>query len=331
MSALIRIVCALVATSALFSAETSSSRLYRIGMCPWIAWSPMHVAEAQGLWKKLGVDVQVINQLGEEEHTVALEQHHVDFTMDMIGNFVGMQQNGTSITILAELDWSHGGDKVIAKNKDQPTKKGDTIGIYHHDPAVLMLLHKYLASIQLQLSDVTVVEYDPEALSGHFMTEKFSTIISYDPYTTQTEKEGGIVVATTASYPGCMPEGLAARSDILAEIPHDDLVKILSGWVAGVKWIDDEKNWNAYVDILNDRTFAEPDPYTGDEFRAMLKNVRIHEPATLLERNAPGGGLEIFLDECHRMLVENKMLKKEYKAAEMVNTSVIREIVGKAR
>src|SRR4051794_2387873 len=107
---LARIFLSLIAvSSALWSADATEKRLYRIGMCPWIAWSPMHVAAAQGLWKQLGVDGQVINHLGEEEHTLGFEQHHGDFSMDMSGNFFGMRQNATAITILAELDWSHGG------------------------------------------------------------------------------------------------------------------------------------------------------------------------------------------------------------------------------
>src|SRR5688572_12585055 len=67
-------------------------RTYRIGMCPWIAWSPMHVADAEGMWKAMGIDVVVINQLGEAEHTAAMENREVDLGMDMIGNFVGMHQ-----------------------------------------------------------------------------------------------------------------------------------------------------------------------------------------------------------------------------------------------
>lgn len=302
-------------------------RTYRIGMCPWIAWSPMHVAEAKGLWKKQGIEVLVINQLGEDEHTAAIENKRVDLGMDMIGNFIGMQQKGSDITIIGELDWSHGGDKILVKDVKVGTRKGDTIGIYHNDPAVLMLLDRYLTERQLRLADVTLAEYDPEQLTGHFITGRFSTIISYDPHAMQVEKDGGVALASTAKYPGCMPEGLGVRRDVLATIPKEDLAKILTGWLEGVKWMNDPANRQEYLQILNQKTFGGPAAYSDDEVTKMLANVRIHDRATLLRRNTDPTALPAFVDDVRRMLNDNGLLKREFSASALIDTRVLVEVL----
>lgn len=302
-------------------------RTYRIGMCPWIAWSPMHVAEAKGLWKKQGIDVLVINQLGEDEHTAAIENKRVDLGMDMVGNFIGMQQKGSDITVIGEFDWSHGGDKVIVKDAKTGTRKGDTIGIYHNDPAVLMLLDRYLAERKLRLADVTLAEYDPEQLTGHFITGRFSTIISYDPHAMQVEKDGGVALASTARYPGCMPEGLGARRDVLATIPREDLAKIMTGWLEGVKWMNDPANAQEYLQILNQKTFGGPAAYTADDITKMLANVRIHDRATMLSRNTDPSALPAFVDDVRRMLNDNGLLKREFSASTLIDTRVLVEVL----
>jgi NitT/TauT family transport system substrate-binding protein len=324
---ILRLALSLLVLAGVAAAADIEPRTYRIGMCPWIAWSPMHVAEAKGLWKKQGIDVQVINQLGEEEHTAAIENKRVDLGMDMIGNFIGMQQKGSDITILGELDWSHGGDKVIVKDAKTGTRKGDTIGIYHNDPAVLMLLDRYLAERKLRLADVTIAEYDPEQLTGHFITGRFSTIISYDPHAMQVERDGGVTLASTARYPGCMPEGLGGRRDVIATIPREDMAKILSGWMEGVKWMNEPANRSEYLQILNQKTFGGPAAYSDEEVRKMLANVRIHDAAALRERNLSPTALPAFVTDVRRMLEDNGMLKRDFSASILVDTRILVEVL----
>ena len=303
-------------------------RTYKIGMCPWIAWAPINVAEAKGLWKKRGLDVQVVNQLGED--TSAIEQRRVDLAIDMIGNFIGMQQKGIDITILGELDWSNGGDKVILRDKAQPTKAGDSVGVYHNDPAVLMLLARYLETQKLTLSDVTVVEYDPEALNGHFITGSFSAILSYEPYSLQAEKDGGTVVATSGTFAGCMPEGLGGRRESIAAIPREDLKKIMEGWLEAVAWSQNPANWAEYCDIVNTRTFAEPMPFDNAAIKAMLANVAIHDLVTLRARNTIGGGLSKHVDDTRNVLNKAGRMKSDFSANTLVDTSVLLEVVQAA-
>lgn len=306
-------------------APAADTRTYKIGMCPWIAWAPINVADAKGLWKKRGITVEVVNQLGED--TSAIEQKRVDLAIDMIGNFIGMQQKGIEMTILGELDWSNGGDKVILRDKAQPTKAGDTVGVYHNDPAVLMLLARYLETRKLTLSDVKVVEYDPDALTGHFITGSFSTILSYEPYSLQAEQDGGTVVATSATFPGCMPEGLGGRREAIAAIPREDLKKIIEGWLEAVQWSQDPANWTEYCQIVNTRTFAEPTPFDDAAIKHMLANVKIHDSAVLRARNAVGGGLSQHVDATRTVLSKAGLMKGEFSANTLVDTSVLLEVL----
>jgi NitT/TauT family transport system substrate-binding protein len=51
--------------------------------------------------------------------------------------------------------------------------------------------------------------------------------VNYDPQALRAEREGnGKVVATSATFPGCIPEGFVARTDVLKSIPPEDLAKI---------------------------------------------------------------------------------------------------------
>ncbi len=295
------------------------ARPYRIGMCPWIAWSPVHVAEMTGIWKRLGIAVEVVNQHGEEEHTSAIEHHRVDLAVDMIGNLVGMHQSGLDVVILGEFDWSHGGDKLLVR-KGGKLKAGDPIGIYHNDPAVLMFLDRALDKQGLKLAEVILTQYDPKDLTGHFISGKLSCVLSYDPAALDVQHNGGELLASTADFPGVMPEGLGGRSDIVAAIPRADLVRILQGWILAVRWMHDAANWQEYMRILNQRTFDEPQ--SEPEIRAMLANVRIHDRKTLAERNGPTGVRDVLAD-MKRMLAANNLLKRDFAIADVLDTTAL--------
>ncbi len=323
-SVLGRAVVALVACCAFAASADGQTRPYRIGMCPWIAWSPVHVAEVTGIWKRRGVEVEVINQHGEEEHTAAIEHRRVDLAVDMIGNLIGMHQAGLDITILGEFDWSHGGDKLLAR-KGTRLKAGDPVGIYHKDPAVLMFLARALSSRGLRLDEVALTQYEPKDLTGHFISGKLSCVLSYDPAALDVQREGGEVLASTADFPGIMPEGIGGRSDVIAAIPRDDLARILAGWIEAVDWMHDAANWPEYVRILNQRTFDEPQTET--DIRAMLANVRIHDHATLVERNGVSG-LRNLLADMKGMLAANGLLKRDFAIDEVLDTRALEQALA---
>ncbi len=315
---------ALLLLMAVVAVVQAESREYTIGMSPWIAWAPMHVAESRAIWERLGVRVRVVNHLGEQEHIAAVAGGRVDLTMEMIGSVVGLVQDGTPMTILAELDWSHGGDKVIARS-DVALARGATIGIYRNDPALLMFLSEMAKSRDLSLADFKLAEYDCDALVAQFVAGRLHAIAIYDPHTIGAIRDGGgIAIASTANFVGCMPEGLAGRRDLVAAIPREDLVRIELGWLLACRWCGDAANWSDYARIVNQRTFDGAE-YGDDELRAMQAVVRIHDVATLRARHAADGGLVAFIGECERLLRDNQRLVRPMVATELIDTSALVE------
>lgn len=315
--------------SLLLFSINAEARTYRVGMIAWIAYSPLNVADTQGIWKKLGVDVEVINFGSNQELNAALENKRIDIALDMIGSWVGLQQGGVPLTILGETDWSYGGDKIISKSGvDMSALKGQSIGVYLDQPSVTYFLSKYLALQKLSLSDVTVVELEPEAMADNFIAGRFNVIVNYDPQALRAIKEGnGVVAATSASWDGVIPEGFVATSENYASMDRKDLANIFRGWVQAVKWSKDPANWTTYAAIINDKTFPVDAPFSDQDIKAMLDSVRIHDGQQALSRNQAGGGLQQYLGDLKTFLQDNKQLKLEYDPAALADTSVYQSVL----
>ena len=166
----------------IFMIGSAEARPYRIGMIHWIAYSPLNVADVKGLWKDQGVEVEVINFGSNQELNSTLEHKRIDIACDMMGSWVGMYMEGVPLKIVCETDWSHGGDKIIArKGLKAEDLKGRTIGVYLNQPSVTFFLYQYLKQIDSSFGDIETVELEPEVLADNFIAGRFDVIVNYDP------------------------------------------------------------------------------------------------------------------------------------------------------
>lgn len=309
----------------------ANAKTYRIGTHHWIGFSPNDVAYTKGFWKSQGLDVELINFTSERDACNALVNKRIDIAYQMMGTWIGFYMEGLPITLVAESDWSHGGDKVIIKKElDHINKlKGQAFGVYIENPAVLFFLHKYLDSNGLKLPDVRIVGgLEAKALADSFIFNRLKGLVLYDPQALRCEKEGnGRVVGTTASYPGCMPEGAAVRTDMLKQIPQEDFSKVFKGWSDAVTWISNTKNWKEYREILNSKTFAREPPFSEEDIKAMYEGVRLHDRKMLWERNKDGGGLYVWLEELRIMLKESGRLAKDFEPDKIFDNTAITEFL----
>lgn len=305
----------------------AEARTYKIGVVPWAGWSGMHVSEANGFFKSEGADVNIVTFPSSQAMYAAMKKGILDIGFDMVGSIVGFHLDGGEYVVIAETNWSHGGDKIVAKKGVRLSEmKGKPLGVYFNMPSVTFFLNKYLAAQNLKLSDFRILEMETDQLAEKFISGLFSVIVAYDPDALKAEREGGgQVMATSASYEGCIPEGMFMLKSTLAKTPGEDLKKIFRGYLKGVAWLHDATNWPVYKKILNDRTFKDDLPYSEKDLKGMIDSVAIHDRDTLLSRNKTGGGLEMYFRELRGFLEENGMLRKEFTAADLFDNRLFLE------
>lgn len=324
---IILVVTALMGIS--ISAWSQESVKYKIGTAPWTAWSPAYVADELGFWRELGLDISLITFKDCTESTDALKDGLIDLGFEMLGTAVGLYLEGMDIGILVETNWSHGGDKIIVQKGVDLTKlKGSPIGLYSISPPLTYFLDLYLREHGLSTKDFRLVELDPEAMHQLFVAGRLTAVVIYEPEATNAMNEGdGMVGASTATYHGCMPEGIIGRKERLAQIPKEDLAKILRGWIKAVEWCKQESNIQRYLAIINKQEYRRDAQYSVSRLREILQISRIHDVDALIESNRDGGGTLRFLGDL-KTFIENKgELTRDFQPEELFDNSAIMEIL----
>jgi NitT/TauT family transport system substrate-binding protein len=139
------------------------------------------VAEAKGFWRELGVNVEVVTMESNIQMNEALMAGEVTIQFDMLGTAIGLYEEGKPIVIIAETDWSHGGDKIIVK-KDLHLNayKGKTVGVYINKPSLRFFLNFFLSAQEMQVADFQLWEAPPETLVSKFIDNDLQMILAYD-------------------------------------------------------------------------------------------------------------------------------------------------------
>lgn len=293
------------------SATNAEEPSYKIGIASWVGWSFISVAEQQGFFEDEGVKVEVKWYQEPKDIQLAFNSGQLDFRLDFVASVVHEIARGQDLSLLAETNWSHGGDKIIGKKGiNIRSQRGETIGIYRDSPALLYFLSVYLKRNGMSIADFKIKSMPLNDLTDAFISGELKTIVVFDPYTIDAVQKGnGQIKAHSAQFPGCMPEGIYAKTERLSQIDGDDVVKILRACVKAEDWINDPANWERYRYILNRQVLQDQDDFDDIKLKAMLHYVKIHSGKILYNRNKPGGGLERYLVDIIRFMAQTQGLK----------------------
>ena len=176
----------------------------------------------------------------------------------------------------------------------------------------------------MRVADFELWEAPPETLVSKFIANDLQMIMAYDPLATvAVERGAGRVVATSADYPGSVPEGMLMLRATYQKSSKEDLKNIIRGWAKAVDWSVKPANWQEYQQILNERTFAGDDPHSEDELKKMLSEVKIHLPRQMFERNKTGGATGVFIEDMHSFLKTNDELKRDFSVEDVFDNRIV--------
>jgi NitT/TauT family transport system substrate-binding protein len=317
-------------------AETSvaetSMRQIRIATVPWIGWAPIDVAQAKGFLRAHGLNGKVIRYDDPILILEALRADKADLGFEMVGSIVGRWQRGDDVVILAEVDWSHGGDKIIVRpGRSLAELRGQHLGVFLKLPSCLNFLEKYLLTQNLKLTDFQVVELPSDKLTEHFIVGRVPIIVNFEPHAGRAIKQaGGEVLATSADFNGVLPEAIFSTSKRLKQISPKDVSAVLRAWADAVDWLNKPANWEEFREILLNRTFSNEPPLTDQKLQEMLGEVRFHSRDQLVERNLKSEGLSAYLAEMRDFLARNQMLKRDFSGDNLFKREYVHQALSKA-
>jgi NitT/TauT family transport system substrate-binding protein len=216
----------------------TSPRKITIGFSAWPGWFPWQVAQEQGLFTSHGLNVELRYYDNYTDSLTALTTGEIDANSQTLNDTLASVAGGSKQTIVLVNDNSTGNDKIIAR--DGITSIADLKGKQVAVEAGTVDHYLLLLALQqsgLTQNDIKLVPMATDAAAEAFATGKVDAVGAFAPFTTTAlQRAGSRAIATSAEFPGAIPDHLVVTPTMVHDRP-DDIQALVDTWFDTLQWI----------------------------------------------------------------------------------------------
>lgn len=220
-----------------------------LGFTAWPGWLPWQIASEQGLFAKHGINVELKYYANYTDSLLALETGALDANSQTLNDTLISVSNGAKQTIVLVSDNSTGNDKIIAREgiTSVADLKGRTIAVAQGTADHYLLLLA-LRQVGLGAKDVMLQPQSGEGAATAFAGGLVDAVSVATPFTTRAlQRPGSRAVATSAEFPGAIPNHLVVRPALIADYPQA-VQALVDTWFETLRWI--QENRDAAIEIM---------------------------------------------------------------------------------
>jgi NitT/TauT family transport system substrate-binding protein len=235
-------ILGVTAVSACAAPQSSPSPTISLGFSAWPGWFPWQVAQEQGLFAKNGITVDLRYFDSYTDSINALSSGVIDANSQTLNDTIASASGGAKLKIVLVNDNSTGNDKIIAKEGINSvadlrgTKVAVEQGTVDH-----YLLQLALAEAGLTDKDIQLVPLLTDAAAAAFVAGQVDAVGAFAPFTTTAlQRPGSRAIATSAEFPGAIPDHLVV-SEEMAQTQPQNVQALVNTWFDTLEWIKDNR------------------------------------------------------------------------------------------
>jgi len=253
------------------------------GFSAWPGWFPWQIAQEQGLFAKNKVNVELKYFDSYTDSLNALATGAIDANTQTLNDTLASVSGGAKQTIVLVNDNSTGNDKIIAREgvTSVADLKGKKVAVEQGTVDHYLLLLA-LEQANLTEQDIELVPLVTDAAAAAFVAGKVDAVGVFAPFTTTAlERPGSRAIATSAEFPGAIPDHLVVTDSMVKDRPQD-VQALVNTWFDTLKWIKENKD--AAVAIMAKRGGVTPEEYltydAGTTIFTLRQNLDAFTPGT---------------------------------------------------
>ena len=202
-----------------------------LGYSAWPGWFPWRIAEEQGLFRANGIEVELRYFANYTDSLAALATGEIDANSQTLNDTVASISSGAEQTVVLVNDNSTGNDKIIAREGVQGLAdlRGKRVAVEQGTVDHYLLLLA-LAEVDLTQADIELVPLATADAVAAFVEGRVDAVGAFAPFTSAAlELPGSRAIATSAEFPGAIPDHLVVRADVVDQRP-DAVQAVVDSW-----------------------------------------------------------------------------------------------------
>jgi NitT/TauT family transport system substrate-binding protein len=204
----------------------------KIGIEPWIGYGPWYIAQQEGYFKQLGLNVKIINFNTDAQREAAFASGNTDVTNMPTHTALRFEQTNIAGRIVLLEDESLTADAVIAEPPFNSIKslKGHKVA-YEQGTTSDILIHYALAANGMKPSDIQIVPINASDAGSAAAAGRVSAAVTYEPYISAViaQHKGFKRIYVAGVDPGLVSDVLVASTNMLNNKPGQVLA-LMKAW-----------------------------------------------------------------------------------------------------
>ncbi len=279
-----------------------ASEPLRIGINPWPGYEFVFLAQEKGFFKKLGLDLKLIEFSSLTDTSNAYQRKEVDglatTAVDMY--FAHKRNPRRDMQIVLVTDYSNGADQIIGRNFNSKTNslKGlkvavepDSLGIY--------FIRRILEKQHLGTDDVKLVIADQSKMRQMMESNEIDVAVTYPPFSIDIAKlPGAKVLFTSVDIPGEIID-LFAINRAWVEKNREKVPLLAEGFYQAIEFAKSNS-----IEAM--KIMATREGITTDELAVALNGIKLADKAEWSKTFADGKLLRSSLQNIARIFANLK-------------------------
>jgi NitT/TauT family transport system substrate-binding protein len=245
------------------STSTKYNGTIHIASSTWTGYALIYLANAKGIWKQHGLDVNFKDIEDPNDRFIALAAGRLEGMASTVDAFARQQSNGVGAVEVFPIDASVGGDGILAANSIQNVAdlKGKTVGV-NQGSVSEWFLAQVLEKNGLHLSDVKEQNMTSGAAGAAFVASKLDVAVTWEPWLSKAKaRTDGHVLVSSKSYPDLIMDSFAFRKDFIQKYP-DTVKDFMKAYYDAFTWM--QANQTEALKVIGDAVQESPSDVSAD-------------------------------------------------------------------
>ena len=205
----------------------------------WVGYGPLYIARDEGIFKKNGVDVDLILMEDPKERFPAMMADRIQMIASTVDTALLYMKKPTDFQYVVAIDDSDGGDGIVAK-KDITSiadLKGKKVAV--DDGSVSdFYLNVLLGKAGLKESELQTVNMTAADAGSAFVAGRVDAAVTWQPWLSRGEAtDFGHLLTDSSKTPGLITDVLIAKTDWV-KAHQKEVAAIVKSWYEAVAFYE---------------------------------------------------------------------------------------------
>jgi NitT/TauT family transport system substrate-binding protein len=216
---------------------TASAQTVKLAHSTWVGYGPLYIARDKGIFKKNGVDVDLIVMEDPKERFPTLMADKIQMIASTVDTALLYLKQPTDFQYVVAIDDSNGGDGIVAIKdiKSIADLKGKKVAV-NEGSVSEFYLNVLLAKAGLKEPDLNTVNMTAADAGSAFVAKRVDAAVTWEPWLTKGKStDFGHLLVDSSTTPGLITDVIIVKTS-WANAHKKDVAAIVKSWNEAVAY-----------------------------------------------------------------------------------------------